>query len=255
MRQALLDAVTTEDMQAVVRQLIHQAREGDVAAARLVLAYSVGKPDKAVDPDTLDVQEFQLWQQHAVANEQLLGVLGRVQAGLANTILRAATPSIQEQTAQTLHQTMRDSIAATDQAAPAAREKTAEEGPSASRSLDPANTAAPEEKAAAGPQANSNRDGNGQRGRKAVSTHQPASDRSDTNTEKEELKEELNQEYERQFWPAFLHQLARLVVHPSRPEMTGSPPPPIANGGLTPRTMSHESPCPLQSFSRSPRER
>lgn len=104
LRQALLDAVTPEDIQLLVRHLIQQAREGEVAAARLVLAYAIGKPDRAVDPDTLDVQEFQLWQQSAVAQEELLGVLGRAQVGLANTLLRAGVPAIQESMAQTLHQ-------------------------------------------------------------------------------------------------------------------------------------------------------
>ncbi len=43
LRQALLDTVTVEDLQAIVRRLLQKAKEGDVAAARLVLSYAIDK--------------------------------------------------------------------------------------------------------------------------------------------------------------------------------------------------------------------
>lgn len=46
----MLEEVTPADLKAIMRELIDQARMGDIAAARLVLAYAVGKPDKVVDP-------------------------------------------------------------------------------------------------------------------------------------------------------------------------------------------------------------
>jgi len=51
-----------DDLRAILAQMVEAAKQGDVAAARLVLAYGVGKPAPAVDPDTLDVQEWALWQ-------------------------------------------------------------------------------------------------------------------------------------------------------------------------------------------------
>jgi hypothetical protein len=104
LRQAMLDAMTGEDIHAMVRQLIQKAREGDVSAIRLALAYGIGKPAKTVDPDTLDVQEFKLWQQNAVPKEDFQGILGQAQATLANIIVRAALPAIQEHIAKTLAQ-------------------------------------------------------------------------------------------------------------------------------------------------------
>ncbi len=104
LRQAMLDAVTPEDLQAIVRQLIQQAREGDVPAARLVFSYTLGKPDKAVDPDTLDQQEWQQFRQNAVPNQELLLLVQLLQAPLACSILRAALPHLQQQLAQTLAQ-------------------------------------------------------------------------------------------------------------------------------------------------------
>jgi hypothetical protein len=104
LRQAMLDAMTCEDIHAMVRQLIQKAREGDVSAIRLALAYGIGKPDKTVDPDSLDSQEFKLWQQNAVPKEDFQGILGQAQATLANIIVRAALPAIQDHIAKTLAQ-------------------------------------------------------------------------------------------------------------------------------------------------------
>src|SRR5437879_3639900 len=56
-RAALLASVTAEDLAAIVRALIDKAKGGDVAAAKLVFAYVLGKPAETVDPDQLDVQE------------------------------------------------------------------------------------------------------------------------------------------------------------------------------------------------------
>jgi len=62
LRQAMLEALMPDDLRAILAQMVEAAKQGDVAAARLVLAYGVGKPAPAVDPDTLDVQEWALWQ-------------------------------------------------------------------------------------------------------------------------------------------------------------------------------------------------
>jgi hypothetical protein len=62
LRCALLKAVTPEDLAAVAQALLRQAREGNVAAAKLLLSYTLGKPAAAVDPDTLDLHEFGLYQ-------------------------------------------------------------------------------------------------------------------------------------------------------------------------------------------------
>ncbi len=59
LRQAMLEVVTGDDLKAIMRELIERARLGDVAAARLVLAYAVGKPDRAVDPGLADAAAWE----------------------------------------------------------------------------------------------------------------------------------------------------------------------------------------------------
>jgi hypothetical protein len=51
LRSALLDTVTSERLQAIVEQLYQLAMSGDTTAAALLLAYSIGRPAKAPDPD------------------------------------------------------------------------------------------------------------------------------------------------------------------------------------------------------------
>jgi hypothetical protein len=110
LRQVMLDTITADDMQAIVRQLIQKARDGDVSAIRLAMAYGIGKPAKSVDPDTLDAQEFKLWQQNAVPKEDFQGILGQAQAALANIIVRAALPAIQDQIAKDLAQQLQPPV-------------------------------------------------------------------------------------------------------------------------------------------------
>jgi hypothetical protein len=58
LRQAMLDAVSPEDMQAVIGALKKKAADGDVAAAKLLLSYCIGKPTAPENPDTLDLHEL-----------------------------------------------------------------------------------------------------------------------------------------------------------------------------------------------------
>src|SRR5437870_3167336 len=58
LRSALVQRVTSEDMGVIADELIFKARNGNLAAIKLLFQYVIGKPTVAVNPDTLDVQEF-----------------------------------------------------------------------------------------------------------------------------------------------------------------------------------------------------
>jgi hypothetical protein len=60
LRAAFLKDMTRDDIKEIAAALKAQAKKGDVAAARLVLAYSLGKPAKAVDVDRLDADEWEV---------------------------------------------------------------------------------------------------------------------------------------------------------------------------------------------------
>src|SRR5207302_545944 len=69
MRQVVQEAVSEEDLRAIVGKLVEQAKEGNIAAAKLVLAYAVGKPAAAPDPDRQDLEEWQMHQERPSCQE------------------------------------------------------------------------------------------------------------------------------------------------------------------------------------------
>jgi hypothetical protein len=90
LRKAVLDVVTDEDIQAAARTLIEQARAGDLAAIRILFSYAMGKPTAAVDPDRVDVEEWQLLQQSSVAPQAMHGVLQSLPADWVVRLLQIA---------------------------------------------------------------------------------------------------------------------------------------------------------------------
>jgi len=57
-RTAFLEAVGPEQIKALAADLFKRAMAGDADAARLVLAYAVGRPQPAADPDGADADEW-----------------------------------------------------------------------------------------------------------------------------------------------------------------------------------------------------
>jgi hypothetical protein len=58
LRSALVNRVTEADMDRIAEDLIVKAQLGDLAAVKLLFLYILGKPGAAVNPDTLDVEEW-----------------------------------------------------------------------------------------------------------------------------------------------------------------------------------------------------
>jgi hypothetical protein len=84
-RAALIAAVTPEDIQRVMKALVQQAVKGNVAAARLLLAYTVGKPADPANSDRVDVEEWQLVQQ-TVARPEVAQTLTNMPVHLASKL-------------------------------------------------------------------------------------------------------------------------------------------------------------------------
>jgi hypothetical protein len=89
LRQEFLKAVTSEDISGIARAMIQKAKEGDVAAAKVVLQYTLGKPAGTVDPDRLDEMEWQQWQREKVEGgaDVLLGTTASSACALARVAI------------------------------------------------------------------------------------------------------------------------------------------------------------------------
>jgi hypothetical protein len=105
-RQAFADAITAQEIGDLARQLYLQALAGDLAAARLVLAYTIGKPAPAAEPDRLDVQELQLWQQSAVPADFVPSLVNQLPPTVALPLLQLAWPLFARQYADSIRATL-----------------------------------------------------------------------------------------------------------------------------------------------------
>src|SRR5436190_17494002 len=102
LRRALLNRITAEDIEEVLAILLIKAKSGDLAAIKLLLSYTLGKPGPAVDPDTLDQQEWQLHQQAAVEPAAVEDVLSSLPVATANRTVAIAWPCAAQQHLQPL---------------------------------------------------------------------------------------------------------------------------------------------------------
>jgi hypothetical protein len=94
LRTALIASVTEQDVQNVMAAMSAQAVKGNVAAARLYLAYSAGKPAEAVNPDRVDIEEWQLAQESVARPDEVKHTFENVPIEVVTDLARAALPAI-----------------------------------------------------------------------------------------------------------------------------------------------------------------
>ena len=78
LRKALVNFVTEDDMKHIAFVLKEKAMGGDLAAIKLLFQYLLGKPTEGIDPDRLDVDEWQKLQETARPAEEMTTVMGRL---------------------------------------------------------------------------------------------------------------------------------------------------------------------------------
>lgn len=71
LRQVVLECVSADDLKAIVQKLVEKAKQGDVAASKLVLQYTLGRPAVPADPDRLDGDELQAFRANAMPGDGL----------------------------------------------------------------------------------------------------------------------------------------------------------------------------------------
>ena len=86
------NAISDKQMVLLFQVLFEKAVGGDVGAAKLVLAYHIGKPPAAPDPDAIDRDEWEHHKQDALAPEEMKLVLSSLPTRVGNDIARTALP-------------------------------------------------------------------------------------------------------------------------------------------------------------------
>jgi hypothetical protein len=100
LRQALMDVVTDEDIKDIMAMLLFKAKSGDLAAAKLLLSYTVGKPGAVVDPDGLDRAEAQRWEDDMVSKQAVERIQNEVPAEVVALMARYSVPCRAEEQRQ-----------------------------------------------------------------------------------------------------------------------------------------------------------
>ena len=82
LRKVIINRVTEEDLLAITEALLAKAKEGSVGAAKLLLAYGIGKPASAPDPDRLDGHELEHFKEKVQTVEQVQELAKEVELAL-----------------------------------------------------------------------------------------------------------------------------------------------------------------------------
>jgi hypothetical protein len=93
-RRALCEVVSEDDMHNLGRRLLDQVKAGNLVAAKLLLAYTIGRPTDAVDPDTLDLNEWMLYQKGPARPEEVAGILDRMPLEMTCELVRLLLPCV-----------------------------------------------------------------------------------------------------------------------------------------------------------------
>jgi len=101
MRKALMSSLTYEEMKIIGAQVVCKAKMGDLAAAKLVFQYILGKPAPMVDPDDLDIHEMKLYQS-APKFEEVTEVIQKMPSDVASGLCRTVLPFVGQTQAEAI---------------------------------------------------------------------------------------------------------------------------------------------------------
>ena len=82
LRKVIINRLTEEDLLAITEALLAKAKQGNVGAAKLLLAYGIGKPASSPDPDRLDGQELEHFKEKVEAVQEVHELAKEAELGL-----------------------------------------------------------------------------------------------------------------------------------------------------------------------------
>ncbi|MFO0864961.1 MAG: hypothetical protein U0744_09970 [Gemmataceae bacterium] len=92
LRQAMLEECAEEDLRELTRAMLNKAKQGDVAAARLICQYSLGKPAKTADPDRVDEDELSVLKGMACPPATVELMVNALPADTFNSLMQGMWP-------------------------------------------------------------------------------------------------------------------------------------------------------------------
>ncbi len=100
-RRAVHRAVSEEDMEEITRAVKARAKAGDMAAARLLYAYTAGRPTPPPsDPDTVDAHELEVRRRSVATVEDMRALFESMPASLMCELAQKVSPRVREHMAE-----------------------------------------------------------------------------------------------------------------------------------------------------------
>ncbi len=106
LRAAFFNKITEKDIEELAQQLLDRAKSGDLAAMKVLFNYTIGRPTAPVNPDTLDVQEWQLHKESTTDSVEVANALRGVPLPVACEIASSALPAKADEMADYVSQAL-----------------------------------------------------------------------------------------------------------------------------------------------------
>jgi hypothetical protein len=97
-RKLLLNAVPGERLAKIVLAMVEKAEAGDVAAAKLVLQYTAGKPAEAVNPDRIELDDHRIRVESSIPSGGWCPPFGELPVQSVNSMWDTLVPQMEEET-------------------------------------------------------------------------------------------------------------------------------------------------------------
>jgi len=111
LRTAMVNAVTPQDIQAITARLVQEARDGDKAATKILFQHAIGKPQPAVNPDRLDIEEMRTYLEASFPPEVIL----QMQQGVPLRLLLTLWPLMLAANERRMAEFVQDRLAKMDE--------------------------------------------------------------------------------------------------------------------------------------------
>jgi hypothetical protein len=99
LRREILKQVTPESVGKIVASVLYKAELGDLACAKFIFHYAVGRPAPYIDPDRLEIDEQKLRKQARVDLDKWQKSLQMASAQTANALDQAVWPDYENKLA------------------------------------------------------------------------------------------------------------------------------------------------------------
>jgi hypothetical protein len=102
-----------------VNKMIEKAANGDASAAKLIVAYCIGKPLPGHHPDSIDRDEWDHYQKDAIHDQEMKLVMSALPTSVGNDIARVSLPIMTAARTHDLAMQLREGCPATEAPDPA----------------------------------------------------------------------------------------------------------------------------------------